>query len=200
MAGTTTNYGWTYPTSTDLVKDGATAMQTLASAIDTTSATSNYAGLVLVKTQTIGSAVASVTVTGAFSTTYDAYKIVITGGVASTTATIALQLGSTTTNYQGVLNYANYAGSTATPAGSSGSNFQFAGSADTNANPFSAELINPFLSTQTYIESIYIATLNAGKFIGRQNSTTSFTAFTLTPSSGTLTGGTIAVYGYRKAI
>ena len=24
MAGTTTNYAWTYPTSTDLVKDGAT--------------------------------------------------------------------------------------------------------------------------------------------------------------------------------
>jgi hypothetical protein len=35
MAGTTTNNGWTYPTSTDLVKDGATAIQTLADGIDT---------------------------------------------------------------------------------------------------------------------------------------------------------------------
>lgn len=34
MAGTTTNNGWTYPTSTDLVKDGATAIQTLADGID----------------------------------------------------------------------------------------------------------------------------------------------------------------------
>lgn len=35
MAGTTTNFGWTYPTNTDYVKDGATAMQTIATSIDT---------------------------------------------------------------------------------------------------------------------------------------------------------------------
>ena len=36
MATTTTNYGWTVPTSTDLVKNGATAISTLGSGIDTT--------------------------------------------------------------------------------------------------------------------------------------------------------------------
>jgi hypothetical protein len=35
MAGTTSAFGWDYPTSTDLVKDGATAIQTLATDIDT---------------------------------------------------------------------------------------------------------------------------------------------------------------------
>lgn len=35
MAGVTTNNGWDYPTSTDYVKDGATAIQTLATDIDT---------------------------------------------------------------------------------------------------------------------------------------------------------------------
>lgn len=35
MAGITTNNGWTYPTSTDLVTNGASAMQTLATGIDT---------------------------------------------------------------------------------------------------------------------------------------------------------------------
>jgi hypothetical protein len=35
MAGTTTNFGWTYPTSTDLVKDGATAIQTAVQGVDT---------------------------------------------------------------------------------------------------------------------------------------------------------------------
>jgi len=35
MAGTTTNNGWDYPTSTDLLKDGALAIQTLATDIDT---------------------------------------------------------------------------------------------------------------------------------------------------------------------
>ena len=32
---TTTNFGWTTPNDTDLVKDGASAIRTLGSAIDT---------------------------------------------------------------------------------------------------------------------------------------------------------------------
>jgi hypothetical protein len=39
MAGTTTNNGWTYPTSTDLVKDGATAIQTALQGVDTSTGT-----------------------------------------------------------------------------------------------------------------------------------------------------------------
>lgn len=35
MAGTTTNYAIDYPTSSDLVRNGATAMQTMATDIDT---------------------------------------------------------------------------------------------------------------------------------------------------------------------
>ena len=35
MATTTPNFGWPVPTSTDLVKDGATAMEALGDAIDT---------------------------------------------------------------------------------------------------------------------------------------------------------------------
>lgn len=33
---TTTNYGWTTPDDTDLVKDGAAAIRTLGSSVDTT--------------------------------------------------------------------------------------------------------------------------------------------------------------------
>lgn len=36
MATTTPNYGWTVPTSTDLVKDGAVAIETLGDAVDAT--------------------------------------------------------------------------------------------------------------------------------------------------------------------
>ena len=35
MATTTTNFGWDIPQSTDLVKDGATAIATLGQDIDT---------------------------------------------------------------------------------------------------------------------------------------------------------------------
>lgn len=42
MAGTTTNYGIDYPTSSDLVRNGATAMQTLATDVDTLLASTTY--------------------------------------------------------------------------------------------------------------------------------------------------------------
>lgn len=45
---TTTNYGWTTPADTDLVKDGASAIRTLGSAIDTT--VFNNAGAAIAKT------------------------------------------------------------------------------------------------------------------------------------------------------
>ena len=46
----------------------------------------NPGGLDLVKTQTIGSAVSTVTVSDVFSATYDNYLITINGGSGSTTA------------------------------------------------------------------------------------------------------------------
>jgi len=45
---TTTNYGWTTPADTDLVKDGASAIRTLGTAIDTT--VFNNAGAAIAKT------------------------------------------------------------------------------------------------------------------------------------------------------
>jgi hypothetical protein len=43
IMGVTSNLGITYPASTDYVKDGATAMQTIADGIDTKIANSGYA-------------------------------------------------------------------------------------------------------------------------------------------------------------
>jgi len=60
----TPNFAWPTPDDTDPVGDGALDIRTLADAIDT----QVFAGgLVLVKRQTIGTGVSSVTVTGAFS-------------------------------------------------------------------------------------------------------------------------------------
>jgi hypothetical protein len=72
--GTTTNNGWTYPESTDLVKDGATAIQTLADDIDTTLGVyaPSTSGLTLINTTTF-SAVASQSVNDVFSATYDTF-------------------------------------------------------------------------------------------------------------------------------
>lgn len=200
MSGTTTNYGWTYPTSTDYVKDGATAIQTLATGIDTTSAGSNLAGLVLIKTQTIGTAVSSIAVTSAFSTTYDAYKIVISGGAASTGLVLQLKIGGATGHYSAGVG-SNYSSGAQTSLNSSNlAQWVYAGVGRTTGLGAVIEVINPFLTVNTHITSSYNDTSIAGNVSGFLNDTTSYTGFTITTSTGTVTGGTIAVYGYRKAI
>ena len=67
-------------------------------------------GLVLVKTQTIGSGVSSVTVSDAFSSTFDHYLITASGGAGSTQMGIGLTLGASTTGYYAIRNGQNYAG------------------------------------------------------------------------------------------
>jgi hypothetical protein len=70
MATTTPNYGWDVPTSTDYVKDGATAIETLGDDIDATLYTINN-GSSKVGLHYITSAAltgGSVTITSAFNT------------------------------------------------------------------------------------------------------------------------------------
>ena len=62
-----------------------------------TAADMDAVGLWLVKTQTVGTGVSSVTVTGAFSSTYDNYFVTYTGGTGSTQTPLRIQMGSTTT-------------------------------------------------------------------------------------------------------
>ena len=200
MATTTPNYGWDVPTSTDYVKDGATAIETLGDDIDATLWTAlggAYPGLRLIKTQTIGSAVSSVTVSSAFSATYDSYKIIVSGGTGSTNNDgIALTLGSTTTGY-----YAGYSGATfSTGANTSISNnnaasWNPAGYVLTNGITLNVDLVNPFLAKNTYFSNSAISSVNARNGAGVLLNTTSYTAFTMAVS-GTMTGGTIYVYGY----
>jgi hypothetical protein len=159
-------------------------------------------GLTLVTAQVIGSAVSSVAVTSAFSTTYDNYKIVISGGVASTSGAIGLKLGSTTTGYY-------YSGYNVTWTGTlngngtgNGSEFASVGHGNTAILTLNLELVNPFLADETMLYATKIDASTGGStnmVNGYLNNQTSYTGFTLTPASGTLTGGTIYVYGYAKA-
>lgn len=201
MAGTTTNYGWTYPTSTDLVKDGATAMQTLATNVDTTLFTAlggAYPGLRLIKKQTIGSAVTSVTITGAFSAAYDNYKIVISGGVSSAENYGYLKLGASATGY-----YFGAAGASFAASAYAGLNANNATSWNytwghlTNQLALNIDLQNPFLAKFTNIQSNYSTSAYGFAGAGYHGVATSYTDFTIgSISTPTLTGGTIYVYGY----
>jgi hypothetical protein len=73
MATTTPNFGWPVPTSTDYVKDGATAIEALGDAIDATVATISPA-LTLVASTTF-SAQTAATLDNCFTSTYTNYLI-----------------------------------------------------------------------------------------------------------------------------
>jgi len=198
MATTTPNYGWPVPTSTDYVKDGATAIEALGDAIDAT-VFGLGSGMKLVKSQVIGSAVSSVTVTGAFSTTYENYKIIISGGVASVETSLRIQMGSAASGHYGGFVYTTATGGSLTSTGDNNTTrWNYCGGTNANGNNAVIELLAPFLSQNTYITAFPKYTNGYGTFNGVQIDSTSFTAFTLSPNSGTLTGGTIYVYGYQK--
>jgi hypothetical protein len=202
MAGTTTNYGWTYPTSTDLVKDGATAIQTATQGVDTTLFTAlggAYPGLRLVKKQTIGTAVSSVQVTNAFSATYDNYRVVISGGLASGNNYGKFILGSATANYYSAGAGFTYAGVATGVAANNLADARYTWALTTGWLDLSLEIKNPFLTKNTLFNFTYTGFSGLASFAGAGylSDNTSHTSFTISSfGSETLTGGTIYVYGY----
>ena len=163
---------------------------------------STNGGLVLVKTQTIGSAVAAVTVTGAFSSDYDNYLVLVSGGVASTSQLLYLTLGSTATGYYFTFDKLTWAGVSTRSGFANQTRFDLSGGASANGLISSVLLLGPNLAKRTAVFSQQTvmdtgdAVYTSGGFL---NDATQYTAFTYTLGGGTMTGGTIAVYGYAKA-
>ena len=159
--------------------------------------------LVLVKTQTIGTAVSSVTVTGAFSATYDNYLINVSGGVASTTNNLTMTLGSTATGYYYAGSFVGYGSTTVTGlAGANQANWFSNVRGSTNSLNGQIFLFDPFNSKNTHFSSFGSRSDTSGNILqlgGYLADTTSYTAFTLTTDTGTVTGGTIRVYGYTNS-
>ena len=160
-------------------------------------------GLVFIKSVAIGTAVSDVVVTSAFSATYDTYKIVINGGVASGNIDAGCQLGATTTGYYSSRTGTSYAGTVSGNGSANGANFAFASTANTNVLTGNFDLQNPFNAEETLIFGSFIdptVTGRSGVVGGYLNNQTSYTDFTLVMGGGgTYTGGTIYVYGYVKA-
>jgi hypothetical protein len=157
-------------------------------------------GLVYVKSQTIGSAVSSVTVSSAFSADYDSYQILVSGGTSSGNFTTRLTLGATATGYYYAGAYCTYAGVVSASTGANVASW-LTTSNNTDANMLNVFLSQPFLAKPTaFSTNYYGVSTGDGAFAiqGYLNNSTSYTAFTLTTTGGTLTGGTIHVYGYRK--
>ena len=158
-------------------------------------------GLVFIKSQAIVAGSAITTITNAFSTTYDHYRILITGLQTSTGQGLAVRMGATATGYYGNMVYALFSATAWTFVPQNNAAFWFAGLTDgSSTSTFSSfDLFQPFLAARTSMNGGYYGRGYSGTFAGALENTTSYTDFSIfNDSSGTLSGGTITVYGYRK--
>jgi hypothetical protein len=165
-----------------------------------TAAQMNLVGLWEVKTQTVGTAVATVEVTGAFSADYDNYYVSVAAvDTSAVVPTYRLTFGATATNYYSSLYYDKTDGlSTGFVRTNNGAYINLALGNQNDDSNFGFYVYNPFLAKRTATTCQYSALDHNGWSGGALANTTSYTAFTLTMSSGTITGGTIRVYGIRN--
>lgn len=153
-------------------------------------------------TVTIGNAVSSVTVSGAFSSLYDNYRILINGGATSTNTNLTMTLGATATGYAQIGIYSQLTvGTVLTYNDASTTGWASVGYCSANGLYGNIEIHDPFNSKWTIFDAVAMQPVAAG-YVNRAGgflaNTTSYTAFTLTLGAGTMTGGSIRVYGYRN--
>lgn len=148
---------------------------------------------------TIGTGNTTVTVSNAFSSDWNAYRIIWTGGVTNATTAIGLQLGATVTAYYGARSATSVVGAAALLGDNNTALWTLASVGTTNYVFCDITLYQPNNATRTGIHAIYIEGTGAvGTYTGYQDSNTSFTSFVLDPTgANTMTGGTLRVYGWR---
>ena len=147
---------------------------------------------------TIGSNVASVTVSGCFSSSFDNYRIIASGIDCSASASLTFQLsGITGSSYLTGGTYFTYASATVNGYGPAATTSWVVGPSNTTQAGFVMDLLNPHDTSEKNMFSQGSGTASYYSFGGVCTSTSSATGFVLASNSGNLTGGKIRVYGYR---
>jgi hypothetical protein len=214
MATTTPNYGWDVPTSTDYVKDGATAIETLGDDIDA----SMFSALLGKKASSV--LIASGTFTGAstfdvsscFTSTYKNYRIMINNDSSTTSDQVYFRwlTGTVTPDTNSIYFYSgsfaqtgggSFAAITATADSKGHLGVNYSSGPD---NLIDVEINSPNLAKRSgwIYRCIGPSATNGLQTFwgaGSTNSTTQYTGFRLVANSGTFTGS-IAVYGYNTTV
>jgi hypothetical protein len=149
-------------------------------------------------TVTIGSAVSTVTVTNAFSALYDNYKILIQNTNCSTLCAVRLQLSSSTGSTYSTANMnIPYSSATITTEVASNTTLWSIGTGQ-GLTSVTLDLISPFLATDSQVMAQSATDTFVSWRSGRDSADISNATFILSLTGGTMTGGTIRVYGYRN--
>lgn len=161
----------------------------------------NNGGLVYISGITIGSAVSSVVVSNCFSATYDNYKIVWSTYNNSTTTNFLLSInGSTGAIYFTTGLFCQPGSTTVSGVQVSNATSGYVGfSQGSYASGGTVEIQNPFIAQRAYFQASMMGPGYAAWVNTVVADTSSSTGFTFATSAGTMTGGTIRVYGYRQA-
>jgi hypothetical protein len=160
------------------------------------------AGLWLVKTVVVGSAVSFVDVTGAFSSKYDNYVISYSNiNCSSNAGAVRLRFGTNaspvTTGYKYGGLFSGYTGTIINVTQNNPGLWEVGG---TNTNKMAGTFIvnAPNLATHSTYQTQFARTDAAFVFSGIHEANTQHTAFHFNFSAGTVTGGQIRVYGYNN--
>ena len=207
MATVTTNYGFDIPQSSDLVKDGATAIATLGQDIDTamnTALGTKKAGMVLLNTTSFSAVSSFSLATNTFTSAYDNYRILIdltgTGNNVIRYRMRAAGTDDSTSNYD--IQYVQGADTTSTIARFVNQNIGDIGYAGNSArNMLIIELFSPALAQTTSLRSINnpgdASNIFFRDYTSRHKVSSAFDSISIVAASGTITG-TYSVYGYNK--
>jgi hypothetical protein len=194
--GTTPNMGIPYPESTDAVANGATAIESLATTVD------SKTGLVFIQSQTITTSVPYLEMTSVFSSSFTNYRIVISNVQSTNNVALCFILGTNLTSglYYGSIYYDQYTGGTVGTARRNGGNNGFLGLTDSaGANGgYSFDLNNPAASKEKTHHGTYDGRNFAGWQGGLIATTSVFSSIRFFNETGNLVQGSFSIYGYGK--
>jgi len=210
---TTTNYSWTTPDDTALVKDGASAIRALGTAIDTSMNTAlgtKKAGTVLLSTATFSGVTSISAPASTFTSTYANYRILLDLTAVATDAAFECRLRAAGSDDSATTyNNALYQYDTGNTAGGLAANTSISrwiiGEVDAGTNNHSYSLSMDIFRPQ---ESVFTTMSLLGQFVkttgvqtsvyggGCKLATTSFDSITFL-TSGNISGR-LSVYGYNN--
>ena len=207
MATTTPNYGWPVPTSTDLVKDGAVAIEALGDAIDATVFGLPSGALSLVNTTTIGTTVSSIAVNNVFTATYQNYLVIFNFDTTTTSTVTSLLFRlrkAGTSNSANEYKANGYVSTSSLTNDNLNSTSQIFGLVN-NSFPDNSSATITFYSPQKNSKTGYkydamgvdgTPVQHARVGNGYHNVLNNYDGFEIIVNSGTMSGGTIRTYGY----
>jgi hypothetical protein len=169
-----------------------------------TAAQMNQLGLFLIKTETIGATVTAVEIEDVFTSDFENYRVVVTGGTqTSANSILIMQLMSggspSVANYYATFPFTAYAGSSFTILNTNnGASWPYVAMSLNNGLSGAFDVYQPATSNKTSFGGFTNRGDISGFTSGYHNVSSAYDGFKLSINAGTMTGGIVRIYGYRN--